>query len=79
MRMACLGGHFLIFICKDTKEDCERCIAFLWNPNGLFVRTKDNSCQDDSGRQPFSKLKPDVLLKPLKKNGPKQRWATTFW
>jgi hypothetical protein len=67
MRMACLGSHFLIFICEDTKEDHERCIAFLWNPKGLFVQTKDNSCQDDSGRQPFSKLKLD-LLKPLKKN-----------
>jgi hypothetical protein len=37
MRMACLGDHFLVFIGEDTKEDHERCIAFSWNPNGLFV------------------------------------------
>jgi hypothetical protein len=42
MKMACLKGHFPILIEKDTKEDHERCITFLWNPNVLFVQPKTN-------------------------------------
>jgi len=43
MKMASSGGHFAILIHEDTEEDHERYITFLWNPNGLFVRAKDNS------------------------------------
>ncbi len=43
--MACSGSHFPILIHKDIKEDHERCIAFSWNPNGLFIQAKDKSCQ----------------------------------
>ncbi len=66
MRMACSGGHVLVLIHDNTKEDHERCIAFLWNPNGLFVRTKNKSCKDDSGQQPPTESKPNVFLEPPK-------------
>jgi hypothetical protein len=62
MKMACLGGHFLVFISEDTKKDHERYITFLWNPNGLFVQIRDKSRWDDSGWWPLGESKPDVLL-----------------
>jgi hypothetical protein len=59
----CSGAHFPIRIREDTKKDHERCITFLWNPNGLFVQTRDNSRWNDNGRRPFNKLKLDDFPK----------------
>jgi hypothetical protein len=41
MKMVCFGGHFPVFIHKDTREDHER-ITFSWNPNLLPNGPKTN-------------------------------------
>jgi hypothetical protein len=51
----------------------------LWNPNGLFVQAKDNYCQDDSGRWPLGKLKPNVLLKPSKEKLGQNEYGQWFY
>jgi hypothetical protein len=43
MKMACLGGHFLILIYEDTKEDHEKNIVFSWNPDLLPDGAKEKS------------------------------------
>jgi hypothetical protein len=66
MRMACLIGHLLVLIHEDIRENHKRCIAFLWNPNGLFVQAKDKSRQNDNGPRPLVELKPNIYFKALK-------------
>ncbi len=78
MKMACSGGHFPIFICEDTKEDHKKCIAFLWNPNGLLIRTRNNSYWDDNGQRPPSELKPNVLPKTPKENQVEMKMGDKF-
>jgi hypothetical protein len=68
MKMACLRGHFLIIIRKDTGEDCEKNIAFSWNPDLLLDGAKDKLHQDGGGRQLCSKWNLDVLLDGTKDN-----------
>jgi hypothetical protein len=41
--MAHLGGHFLIIIREDTREDHEKNIAFSWNHDLLFNGGEDKS------------------------------------
>jgi hypothetical protein len=78
MKMACLGGHFPVLICEDTRKDHEKCIAFSWKPNGIFVWTKDKSHWDDNGWPPLDKLKHDVFPKPPKEKLTKTRVVDNF-
>jgi hypothetical protein len=41
MKMACLGGHFLVFIREETREHHERNIVFSWNPDLLLDGAKE--------------------------------------
>jgi hypothetical protein len=68
MKMACLGGHFLVIIPKDTKDDHEGNIAFSWNPNFPSNGGEDKSCLDGKGRQLCGKWNPNIILDGAKNN-----------
>jgi hypothetical protein len=64
MEMACSRSHFPIFIHKDTEEDHERSITYLWNLDALPNGTISKSHQDDDGQRLFGN-KSRHLLKHL--------------
>jgi hypothetical protein len=49
MKMACSGGHFLVVIREDMKENHEKNITFSWNPNIFHDGAEEKSCQNDGG------------------------------
>jgi len=62
MKMACSGGHFLVVIREDMKENHEKNITFSWNPNLFPDGAEEKSCQNDGGWWFCGKWNSNVLL-----------------
>ncbi len=68
MKMACLGGHFLVFIREETREHHERNIVFSWNPDLLLDGAKEKLRWDGGGQRLCGEWNPDVLPNGTKNN-----------